>query len=200
MEHGANVISCPRQIAANPVTVDGRQTTPVVGLRLPGRSLRRVQRWSSAAGASELLVPDRRIRPPTRATITLEPMSKFPVVRDLWVDRSPVPNLQSRSRRGCRWTVHASLGSRPREKPEKREVGTACRVHVLRVLPGGLPAVQPGAGPGEVGHVVHQGASRLPARPACSTFTRPAGNWRPERSRRSPGRAVSRIAATPRTA
>jgi succinate dehydrogenase / fumarate reductase iron-sulfur subunit len=86
-----NVISCLQAIAANPVTADGRQTTPPV--------------WDSACleevcGACTMII-NGKVRQSCSAlvdkllsdgdgsgTITLEPMSKFPLVRDLWVDRS----------------------------------------------------------------------------------------------------------------
>jgi succinate dehydrogenase / fumarate reductase iron-sulfur subunit len=54
--------------------------------------------------------------------VSLEPMSKFPVVRDLWVDRS---RLFHNLKRVKAWvpidgTFH--MGSGPREKPDKQEV------------------------------------------------------------------------------
>lgn len=85
---GANVISCLQRIAANPVTVEGTRTTPPV--------------WDAGCleevcGACTMVI-NGQVRqscsclidteaPDDGETITLEPMSKFPVVRDLWVDR-----------------------------------------------------------------------------------------------------------------
>lgn len=89
VERGANVISCLQQIAAHPVTADGKATTPVV--------------WDAICleeicGACTMLINGRvrqscsclidEYAPNHGDSITLEPMSKFPVVRDLWVDRS----------------------------------------------------------------------------------------------------------------
>jgi succinate dehydrogenase / fumarate reductase iron-sulfur subunit len=83
-----NVISCLQYIAAHPVTTDGRSTTPPV--------------WDSGCleevcGACTMLINGKtrqscsalvdRIGEPGEP-ITLEPMSKFPLVRDLFVDRS----------------------------------------------------------------------------------------------------------------
>ncbi len=79
-----NVISCLQWIAANPLTVDGKPTTPVV---YDSSCLEEV------CGACTMLINgkvrqacsalvDRLDRP-----ITLEPMCKFPLVRDLMVDR-----------------------------------------------------------------------------------------------------------------
>jgi succinate dehydrogenase / fumarate reductase iron-sulfur subunit len=80
-----NVISCLQYIAATPVTTDGRQTTPPV--------------WDSGCleevcGACTMLI-NGKVRQSCSALvdkldepITLEPMSKFPILRDLFVDRT----------------------------------------------------------------------------------------------------------------
>jgi succinate dehydrogenase / fumarate reductase, iron-sulfur subunit len=82
---GMNVISLLQAIRQNPVTRDGKSTTPVV--------------WEcncleEVCGACTMLVNGKvcqscavlvdRLRQP----ILLEPMTKFPVIRDLMVDRS----------------------------------------------------------------------------------------------------------------
>src|SRR5918911_243815 len=80
-----NVISCLMEIRKNPVTKDGKQTTPPVWdmncleqvcgictMVINGRV-----RQSCSALVDQLEQP-----------ITLEPMSKFPNVRDLIVDRT----------------------------------------------------------------------------------------------------------------
>ena len=79
-----NVISCLQYIAANPTTTDGRATTPPV--------------WDSGCleevcGACTMII-NGKVRQSCSALvdkleepITLEPMSKFPVIRDLFVDR-----------------------------------------------------------------------------------------------------------------
>src|SRR5205807_10019015 len=80
-----NVIICLRDIAANPVTRDGKQTTPITydsncleeicgscAMLINGRA-----RMACSALLDHLDHP-----------IKLEPFSKFPVVRDLAVDRS----------------------------------------------------------------------------------------------------------------
>ena len=80
-----NIIACLQYIAANPLTTDGRATTPPV--------------WDSGCleevcGACTMVI-NGKVRQSCSALvdkldqpITLEPMTKFPVVRDLWVDRS----------------------------------------------------------------------------------------------------------------
>jgi succinate dehydrogenase / fumarate reductase iron-sulfur subunit len=87
-EPNLNVIAALMKIRRNPVTVSGQKTTPVV--------------WDSncleeVCGACSMLV-NGRVRQacstlidkisPGGEPVTLEPMTKFPVVRDLIVDRS----------------------------------------------------------------------------------------------------------------
>ncbi len=87
-----NIISALQYIAANPTTVEGQATTSPV--------------WDSGCleevcGACTMLI-NGHVRQscsalvdrlsPDGETITLEPMTKFPVVRDLWVDRSRLFN------------------------------------------------------------------------------------------------------------
>ncbi|HVP14393.1 MAG TPA: succinate dehydrogenase iron-sulfur subunit [Terriglobales bacterium] len=85
---GMNVISCLMEIRKNPVTKPGRPTTPVAWdsscleevcgactMRVNGRP-----RQSCAALVDQL----------PEGVITLEPLTKFPVVRDLIVDRQPM--------------------------------------------------------------------------------------------------------------
>lgn len=82
-----NIISCLMEIAANPVTRDGKATTPITydsncleevcgscAMRINGRA-----RMACSALVDNLEQP-----------IRLEPFSKFPVVRDLATDRSVI--------------------------------------------------------------------------------------------------------------
>ncbi len=88
VQPGANVISCLQWIAAHPVTAQGQSTTPVV---YDAGCLEEV------CGACTMVI-DGRVRqscsclidkqaPNPGDSITLAPMNKFPVVRDLMVDR-----------------------------------------------------------------------------------------------------------------
>jgi succinate dehydrogenase / fumarate reductase iron-sulfur subunit len=123
VEPGANVISCLQQIAANPVTVDGHKTTPVV--------------WDAGCleevcGACTMVINGGvrqscsclidNYAPGEGDEITLEPMGKFPVVRDLWVDRSRLFHNLKRVKAWVPIDGTYYLGSGPREKPERQEV------------------------------------------------------------------------------
>ncbi len=91
VEPGANVISCLQTIASNPTTVAGTKSTPVV--------------WDAACleevcGACTMLINGKvrqscsclidEYAPNEGDVITLEPMTKYPVIRDLFVDRSRI--------------------------------------------------------------------------------------------------------------
>jgi succinate dehydrogenase / fumarate reductase iron-sulfur subunit len=83
-----NIISCLQYIAAHPTTTSGQSTSSPV--------------WDSGCleevcGACTMVI-NGKVRQscsalvdkvsPDGSPITLEPMTKFPIVRDLWVDRS----------------------------------------------------------------------------------------------------------------
>jgi succinate dehydrogenase / fumarate reductase iron-sulfur subunit len=84
-----NIISCLQYIAAHPVTTDGQSTTTPV--------------WDSGCleevcGACTMLINGQTrqscstLVDKLQQPITLEPMSKFPLVRDLFVDRQRIFN------------------------------------------------------------------------------------------------------------
>ena len=83
-----NIISCLQYIAAHPVTTEGKQTTPVV---YDSGCLEEV------CGACTMVINGKvrqscsalvdRLGEPGQP-ITLEPMTKFPLIRDLFVDRA----------------------------------------------------------------------------------------------------------------
>ncbi|MEO6436442.1 MAG: succinate dehydrogenase iron-sulfur subunit [Tepidisphaeraceae bacterium] len=90
-----NIISCLQWIAAHPRTIEGKETTPPV--------------WDSGCleevcGACTMLINGKtrqscsalvdRLEQP----ITLEPMTKFPLVRDLFVDRQRLFNDLKRAK------------------------------------------------------------------------------------------------------
>ena len=116
---GLNVISCIMDIAANPVTRDGRQTTPIVydsscleeicgscAMLINGRA-----RMACSALVDNLDQP-----------ITLEPFSKFPVVRDLRVDRQVLFENLKAVKAWVPVDGTYDLGSGPRQSPELQQV------------------------------------------------------------------------------
>lgn len=119
----ANVISCLQWIAANPTTRDGKRTTPVV--------------WDSGCleevcGACTMVI-NGRVRqscscliddyaPADGDVMTLEPMSKFPVVRDLWVDRARLFHNLKRVKAWVPIDGTFNMGSGPKESPEEQEM------------------------------------------------------------------------------
>lgn len=121
-EPGSNVISCLKWIAANPTNADGQPTTPVV--------------WDSGCleevcGACTMLINGRvrqscsclidEYAPAEGDTITLEPMSKFPVVRDLWVDRQRMFHALHRVKAWVPIDGTYNLGPGPREAPARQQ-------------------------------------------------------------------------------
>src|SRR3712207_2562123 len=113
-----NVISCLQYIAAHPVTVEGTRTTPPV--------------WDSGCleevcGACTMLI-NGKCRQSCSALvdklehpITLEPMSKFPLVRDLWVDRSRLFEDLKRAKAWVPIDGTYDLGSGPPVSQESQE-------------------------------------------------------------------------------
>ena len=84
-----NVTTCLQQVALNPVTVDGKKTTPVAYdaaclEEVCGSCTMRIN--GSVRQACSTLVDALLKENPE--VITLEPMTKYPVMRDLAVDRS----------------------------------------------------------------------------------------------------------------
>ncbi len=125
VEPGANIISCLQWIAANPVTIEGVRTTPptwdsgcleeVCGsctMNINGR----VRQACSAL--IDAVSPSTTPPGPGGATITLEPMRKFPVVRDLCVDRARFFRNLERIKAWVPVDGTYSLGAGPTESPD----------------------------------------------------------------------------------
>ncbi len=123
VDPGANIIACLQLIAANPTTIQGIKTTPVV--------------WDSGCleevcGACTMVINGQvrqscsclihQIAPEPGSEVTLEPMTKFPLVRDLWVDRQRLFNSLKRVRAWVPIDGTHDLGDGPRESP--RDQGT----------------------------------------------------------------------------
>jgi succinate dehydrogenase iron-sulfur subunit len=115
---GMNVISSMMDIAANPVTRDGKPSRPITydsncleevcgscAMRINGRA-----RMACSALIDKLEQP-----------ITLEPLSKFPVVRDLAVDRSVLFENLKRVKAWVPVDGTYDLGSGPRQSTTQQE-------------------------------------------------------------------------------
>jgi succinate dehydrogenase / fumarate reductase iron-sulfur subunit len=115
---GRNVTSALMEIALNPVTRDGKATTPVVydsncleevcgscAMLINGRA-----RMACSALLDQLEQP-----------IRLEPFSKFPVVRDLAVDRSVLFENLKKVKAWVPIDGTYDLGAGPRISPEQQE-------------------------------------------------------------------------------
>lgn len=117
-----NVLSVLMEIRCNPVTRDGKHVAPVV--------------WESSCleevcGACSMLVNGRvrqgctalidSLEPP----IVLEPMSKFPVIRDLMVDRSRMFEALKRIKAWIPIDGTYALGPGPRLSADAQEFGYA---------------------------------------------------------------------------
>jgi len=115
----ANVISVLMEIQRNPVTSDGKRTTPPA--------------WDAACleevCGSCTMVINGRVRQACSALIdgleqpvTLTPMKKFPLVRDLSVDRSKMFEALKRVRGWIPIDGTYDLGAGPRQAPEDQEI------------------------------------------------------------------------------
>ncbi len=123
VEPGANVISCLNWIAAHPVTAEGKKTTPVVWqcvcLEEVCGSCTMVINGHVRQSCSCLLDV---IAPNDGDTVSLEPMSKFPVVRDLWVDRSRAFKALERIKGWVPIDSLYDLGPGPKETPAAQQM------------------------------------------------------------------------------
>ena len=115
---GMNVISSMMDIAANPVTRDGKASRPITydsncleevcgscAMRINGRA-----RMACSALIDKLEQP-----------ITLEPLSKFPIIRDLAVDRSVLFENLKRVKAWVPVDGTYDLGSGPRQSTRDQE-------------------------------------------------------------------------------
>lgn len=117
---GLNVLSLLMEIRRNPVTVEGKTSTPVV--------------WESncleeVCGACTMVI-NGRVRQSCSALIdhleqpiTLEPMTKFPVVRDLAVDRSRMFEDLKKVKAWVEIDGYYALGPGPRMSQSDQEKG-----------------------------------------------------------------------------
>src|SRR5262252_6804904 len=115
---GRNVISALMEIAANPVTRDGKKSTPISYdsncLEEVCGSCAMVINGKAQMACSALV--DKLEQP-----IRIEPMSKFPVVRDLAVDRQFMFESLKRVKAWIPIDGSYSLGEGPRMAPQVQE-------------------------------------------------------------------------------
>ncbi len=117
-KRGMNVISALMDIALTPATKDGKETTPITydsncleevcgscAMLINGRA-----RMACSALIDKLEQP-----------IRLEPLSKFPVVRDLAVDRGVLFENLKRVKAWVPVDGTYDLGSGPRQSPQNQE-------------------------------------------------------------------------------
>jgi succinate dehydrogenase / fumarate reductase iron-sulfur subunit len=116
-----NVISALMEIQRRPITATGERVTPVVWecvcleevcgsctMLINGRARQ------SCSALVERIAPNGEV-------ITLEPMTKFPVVRDLVVDRSRMFEDLKRVKAWIQIDGSYPLGAGPRQAPESQE-------------------------------------------------------------------------------
>lgn len=117
-KRGMNVISAMMDIAANPMTRDGKATTPIAYdsncLEEVCGSCAMVINGRARMACSALV--DRMDQP-----IRIEPLSKFPVIRDLSVDRSVLFENLKRVKAWVPVDGTYDLGSGPRVFPQQQE-------------------------------------------------------------------------------
>lgn len=118
-----NVISALMEIRKNPVTKDGAATTPV--------------HWESSCleevcGSCTMLVNGKPRQSCTAlidglgdGVVTLEPLTKFPVVRDLQVDRKPMFDALKRVKAWIPIDGTFGLGAGPRLSQSEQEINYA---------------------------------------------------------------------------
>ena len=137
---GMNVISAMMEIAANPVTRDGKTTTPIAydsncleevcgscAMLINGKA-----RMACSALVDKLEQP-----------IRVEPFSKFPVVRDLAVDRSVIFENLKAVKAWVPVDGTYDLGCRSAHLSHRAGRGLPdLALHFLLLLYGSLPAVQ----------------------------------------------------------
>src|SRR3569832_878689 len=115
---GMNVISSMMEIARNPVTRDGKASTPIVYdsncLEEICGSCAMLINGKAKMACSALV--DRLEQP-----ITIEPLSKFPLVRDLSVDRKVLFENLKRVKAWVPIDGTYDLGSGPRVSMQKQE-------------------------------------------------------------------------------
>ncbi len=120
---GMNITSLLGEIALNPVDVTGKQTTPVTYdsncLEEICGSCAMLINGKATMACSALV--DKLMGPNSDQPITLAPLSKFPVVRDLAVDRSVLFENLKKVKAWVPIDGTYDLGEGPRQLPQLQE-------------------------------------------------------------------------------
>lgn len=115
---GMNVISAMMEIAANPTTADGKDTTPIV---YDSNCLEEVCGSCSMLINGKARMACSALVDKLEQPIKLAPLSKFPVVRDLSVDRSVLFENLKRVHAWVPVDGSYDLGEGPRQFPQLQE-------------------------------------------------------------------------------
>ena len=133
-----NIISMLMEIRRNPVTRQGKRVAPVV---FDANCLEEV------CGSCTMVINGRvrqgcsQLAEDLNGPVTVEPMSKFPVIRDLWVDRSKM--FEALEEGACVDSDRRHLRSRRGPANGAEHAGVRVPVlamHDVRMLPRGMPA------------------------------------------------------------
>ncbi len=121
-EDGMNITTVLQRIAANPVTVDHHETTPVAYdsccLEEVCGACTMVINGRVRQGCSALV---HKLLEDSPTGIELRPMTKFKVIRDLLVDRRPMFEALKRVKAWVRVDGYHDIGPGPRITPQEQE-------------------------------------------------------------------------------
>lgn len=109
---GANVISCLMEIQRNPVNADGKTTTPVIW---DSNCLEEVCGSCTMNINGKVRMACSTLIDKLEQPITLEPLQKFPLVRDLAVDRSRMFDALKQVKAWIKIDGTHNLGPGPRQ-------------------------------------------------------------------------------------
>src|SRR5262249_11451151 len=113
-----NVIICLRDIAENPVTREGHKTTPI---SYDSSCLEEVCGSCAMIINGKATMPGSALVEKLKQPLRLEPLSKFPVIRDLSVDRQFMFESLKRVKAWIPIDGTYDLGEGPRTAPEVQE-------------------------------------------------------------------------------
>ena len=130
LKNNHNVISMLMEIRRNPVTRQASSVPPVFHANC----------LEEVCGACTMVI-NGRVRQACTALATnlpspttLEPMSKFPLIRDLWVDRAKMFESLKRAESWIPIDGSYDLGAGPRISSETQQFDILLAMHDLRLL------------------------------------------------------------------